>query len=214
MTPEELLGQLKAGANARKAKNLDIVHAVCREQFERGSKDFSVAIIGRLSQERGGPATQSIHNKTGDDFKGLISVWANYTGGSSKRPHKVIDNPIYAVLGKIPDPAVRSVMGSVLAENTKLRGEVNLLKRNANVVIDLRPTSASPDTQQPIIILPTTALTDSEKEALRHAISEKLLEDEGWVTDESGRIMNQHGRVILKVGFISAIRKMLGCPGN
>lgn len=133
MHPDQLLERLKAGAGTRKAKSLDILNAVCREQFERGSKDFTIATIGKLSEDK------SIHNKTGDDFKALISAWANHTGGSVKRLPKQPDNPLYAVLEKIPDPAVRAVVGSVLAENKKLRGEVNILKRNTQVVIDQRP---------------------------------------------------------------------------
>ncbi|WP_018606532.1 gamma-mobile-trio protein GmtX [Uliginosibacterium gangwonense] len=81
MHPDELLEQLKANTTSRKAKNLDIIHAVCREQHERGSTDFSVATISKISQERGGPVTSTIHNKTGDDFKGLIRAWAGHTGG-------------------------------------------------------------------------------------------------------------------------------------
>ena len=35
MHPVDLLEQLKANANTRKQKNLDLIHAVCREQYER-----------------------------------------------------------------------------------------------------------------------------------------------------------------------------------
>lgn len=85
MHPDELLEQLKANANTRKQKNLDLIHAVCREQYERGSKDFSVATISRIAQERGGPITSAIHNKTGDSFKGLIKAWATHTGGVTRK---------------------------------------------------------------------------------------------------------------------------------
>jgi hypothetical protein len=211
MHPDDLLEHLKASVSPRKAKNLDIVHAVCREQFERGSKDYSVATIARLSVERGGPTAQTIHNKTGDDFKGLIAAWAKHTGGAVRKPRKVNENPIYAVLDRIPDPAVRAVMGGVLAENRKLRGEVNLLKRQANIVIDQRPMVPASAQQQTIQILPTShGLTESEKEALRHAISDKLMEVEGWQQDENGRILNAKKRVIFKIGYVSAIRKILG----
>lgn len=210
MNPELLLEQLKSSANVRRTKSLEILHSVCREQFERGSKDFSIALIGRLSEEQGGPATQTIRNKTGDDFKALISAWANYTGGSVKRQPKLNDNPLYAVLEKIPDPAVRAVVGVVLAENKKLKGEVNLLKRNAGVVIDQRPVELMPVPQQQVQILPAfNGLTFTEKEALRFAVSDKMLQDEGWESDASGRIMNGRGRVIFKPGFVSAIQKVL-----
>lgn len=212
MKPDQLLDQLKTSANVRKAKSLEILNSVCREQFERGSKDFSVATIGRLSEERGGPATQSIRNKTGVDFKALISVWATHTGGSVKRQPKLSDNPFYAILDKIPDPAVRAVVGTVLAENRKLKGEVNLLKRNVGVVIDQRPMQyASAAAQQALQILPAFhGLTESEKAALQHALSDKLLQDEGWKVDESGRILNDRGRALFKPGFVTGLRKVLG----
>ena len=43
MHPDELLEQLKANANPRKQKNLEIIHAVCQEQYERGSRSPAVA---------------------------------------------------------------------------------------------------------------------------------------------------------------------------
>lgn len=209
MHPDELLEQLKANAATRKIKNLDIIHAVCREQHERGSRDFSVATISRIAQERGGPVKSTIHNKTGDDFKGLIKAWADHTGGLTRKVRKVPENPIYAVLDKIPDPAVRAVMGAVLAENKKLRGEVNLLKANTEVVID-RTSKATRQSQDAIQILPaSTGLNDDEKEALRHAISDRLMQDEGWSQDDHGRILNAKGRAIYKIGYVTAIRKLV-----
>lgn len=209
MHPDELIEQLKANATTRKAKNLDIIHAVCREQHERGSHDFSVATISRIAQERGGPVKSTIHNKTGDDFKGLIKAWADYAGGITRKVRKVSENPIYAVLDKIPDPAVRAVMGAVLAENKKLRGEVNLLKANTEVVID-RTSKPSGQPQATIQVLPaSTGLTDTEMEALRHAISDKLMQEEGWKQDDHGRILSAKGSSIFKVGFVTAIRKII-----
>lgn len=210
MHPDELLEKLKANANPRKQRNLDLIHAVCREQHERGSSDFSVATISKIAQERGGPVKSTIHNKTGDDFKGLIKAWADHTGGVTRKVRKVSENPVYAVLDKIADPAVRAVMGAVLAENKSLRGEVNLLKANTEVVIDQRTVTAgqSRDTVQ---ILPAfTGLTGSETEALKHAISEKLMQDEGWIQDDHGRVLNAKGRAIYKVGYVTAIRKIVG----
>lgn len=214
MHPDELLEQLKANANPRKQKNLDLIHAVCREQYERGSKDFSVATISRFAQERGGPAPSTIHNKTGDDFKGLIKAWATHTGGITRKVRKATNNPVWDVLDRIPDPAVRSVMGAVLAENRKLRGEVNLLKQHANLVIDCRnPSSEGSLPAVSVDRIPTDfGLTATEKEALRHAISLKLYEEEGWKEGRYGRIVTVNGRQIFRIGFATAIRKILGEP--
>jgi len=105
-------------------------------------------------------------------------------------------------------------MGAVLAENKKLRGEVNLLKQHANIVIDYRDKSGdgSEAVRNGEYLPADVGLTDSEKEALRDAISEKLLKDEGWKEDKHGRILTQKGSPIFKIGFATAIRKILGEP--
>lgn len=211
MHPEELLTQLKAAADARKVKSLDIVHAICREQVERGSSDFSVATIARLSVERGGPAAQTIHNKTGDAFKGLIKAWADHAGGLLKKPAKAIENPMQAVLAKIQDPAVRAVMGAVLAENKSLKNEVRLLKAHTNIVIDRRGQVGQIPSSTPVQILPARhGLTEIEIEALRDAISHRHMEDEGWTEDGHGRILNDKGRAVFKVGYVTGIRRIVG----
>lgn len=214
MHPDELLEQLKANANPRKQKNLDLIHAVCREQYERGSKDFSVATISRVAQGRGGPAPSTIHNKTGDDFKGMIKAWASHTGGVTRKIRKSTNNPVWDLLDRIPDPAVRSVMGAVLADNKKLRGEVNVLKQHAGIVIDYREKSGErSELARSGDYLPADfGLTDMEKEALRHAISEKLLKEEHWKEDQHGRILTDKGSPIFKIGFATALRKILGEP--
>jgi hypothetical protein len=47
-------------------------------------------------------------------------------------------------------------------------------------------------------------------EALRHAVSDRLLKDEGWTTDSEGRLITETGRALYKPGYVSAIRKILG----
>ena len=36
------------------------------------------------------------------------------------------------------------------------------------------------------------------------------MQEEGWQQDDHGRVINAKGRVIFKVGFATAIRKILG----
>lgn len=69
MHPDDLFANLFENAVTRKKRNLEIIHAVCREQFERGSKDFSVATISRLSVERGGPASSPSTTRPDAIFK-------------------------------------------------------------------------------------------------------------------------------------------------
>lgn len=211
MRPDELLNQLKASASKRKIKNLEIIDSVCREQHERGSKDFSVATIAKIAQERGGPAKSTIHNKTGDDFKGLIKAWADQTGGVLRKVRKVSENPLYSILDQIPDPAVRALIGAVLAENTHLRRAVNLLKANYNGIIDQRlSTSGNPERGTNSLTPALTGLlTSVEMIALQLSISAATMRDEGWSIDEHGRVVNAKGRPVFKVGFATAIQKIL-----
>ena len=207
--PDDLLDQLQKTATPRKQKTLDLIHEVCREQYERGSRDFSVATIARIAEDRGGPSKGAIHNKTGDDYKGLIKAWAEHTGGVTRKVRQVSENPYTALIDKIENPALRSMMAGILAENRQMRREITLLKAEGNRVIDMRPRL--PESRETVQILPvSTGLYPSETEALSHAISDRLLKDEGWTTDAEGRVINEAGRVVYKPGYVTAIRKIVG----
>ena len=213
MHPDDLLDQLKTTATPRKQKTLDLIHEVCREQYERGSKDFSVATIARIASDRGGPSKGAIHNATGDDYKGLIKAWAEHTGGVTRKVRQVSANPYAALIEKIENPALRSMMNGILAENRQMRREITLLKAEGNRVIDMRPQSKEP--RETVQILPAShGLYPTEIEALRHAVSDRLLEDEGWTTDSEGRVVTETGRALYKPGYVSAIRKILGVDGE
>jgi hypothetical protein len=211
-----MLDGLKTHANSRKQRSLDIVHQVCQEQHERGSRVFSIAIIGKLSAKKGGPATQSIRNKAGGDYRALIKTWAEHTGGSTRKPATPIQPTWEAILDKIPDPAVRSIVGALIADNRKLKGKLNLLQRQTEVVIDRRTAPAPKEDAAvpPIQVLPAMCrLLDTEVVALRHAISDELMKSEGWIIEENGRVarlINDRNRTIFKVGFVTAIHKVLG----
>lgn len=212
MTPDELLDLLKNKSNARKQRSLDIINGICKEQVERGSRDFSIATIGRLSSEQGGPSPQTIRNKGGDDFRALIVTWAEHSKGAMKKPPKIQESGISSILGKIDDPAVRSIVGSILATNAKLQREVNLLKQQAEIVIDRRTIPLSQAKQQDASLSGIAdGLTTTELTALSHATSTELMEQEGWRIEKSGRVVNALGRSIFKAGFTTAIGKVLRC---
>jgi hypothetical protein len=209
MHPDDLLDQLKKTATPRKQKTLDLIYEVCKEQYERGSRDFSVATIARIAEDRGGPSKGAIHNKTGDDYKGLIKAWAEHTGGVTRKVRQVSENPYSALIDKIDNPALRSMMAGILAENRQMRREITLLKAEGNRVIDMRPQSTQP--REAVQVLPASfGLYPSEIEALRHAVSDKLLAGEGWTSDAEGRVISETGRPVYKPGYMTAIRKIIG----
>jgi hypothetical protein len=212
MHPDDLVTEMLKSAGTRTRKSLEAVHATCREQFERGSKDFSIPTISRLANSRGGPTAGAIRNKTGDHYKALIKAWATHTGGSARKMPKMSEDPVMALVQKIESPEVRSIMAAMLAENRKLRREVNLLKHAASKTnyLDLREASTpQPAVPVEVLLAAPTGMTDSEIAALRNAISPEKLAEEGWGLDPSGYITNSNGRPIFKIGFVSAINKVL-----
>lgn len=165
-----------------------------------------MATIPRIAQDRGGPSKGAIHNKTGDDYKGLIKAWAEHTGGVTRKVRQTSErNPYAALIDKIENPVLRSMMAGILAENRQMRRQITLLKAEGNRVIDIRPRP--PENREVVQILPaSTDLYPSEIEALRHAISDRLLNDEGWTSDAEGRERGLGQRPKLSVRPSAAIR--------
>lgn len=201
--PAELLKQLSANADPRKVKSLKIIHEVCEEQRRRGSFDFSLAAIGRLSSEKGGPAAGAIRNTTGEAYRALIKAHLDAAGGKKPKgkPHKADENPFEG----ITDPVLRARIGILLAENESLRGQLQAARHLANTqsVVGL-PNSQSNVTPTP------QQFSEQELRAIEHAISNSNLEAQGWVKDTNGRINDEFGRNVFKAGFSNAIQKILG----
>ncbi|WP_321920532.1 gamma-mobile-trio protein GmtX [Paraburkholderia tropica] len=211
--PYEVLAALKSAANARKQRNLDIVHGVCEGLHRLGSRDFSISTVGRKSQELGGVSKDALYNRTSVDYRTLIGAWAKWSGSGMAKPTIPL-RPLKEedMLLKIPDPAVRAVFGAIVAERNRLRSEINLLKSQAEIVIDRRgwnghtvPTvGGSTPGQAPA----SSILTAMEAEAVRKAISPQFLMDEGWREGQRGEIVNDRGRVLFDIGFVPALKKL------
>lgn len=212
ITPNELISELlNSNLSTRRKRSLEIINEVCKEQYQRGSKDFSIPTVGHLSKEKGGPAPRTIRNKDGEVYRSLMNAWANYSSGSTKKPKTVKERTINDdILESIDDPTTRALVGTIIAENRKLKGENQLLKNTSSITIDMRqdttPTlNSSKDVE---VLQPTLNLLPSEVEALKHAISDNLLNTQGWTVDNQGRIKYKN-RAIFKPGFINAIKKVL-----
>ncbi|MDE2599321.1 MAG: hypothetical protein KGL40_06825 [Rhodocyclaceae bacterium] len=213
----QLLTELCAGVRQQKRHNLEVVHQVCGELYRLGSKDFSLATVGRMSEERGGMSRRALYNSTSGDFKRLIQAWASLAEANKKmatehsktREAPEEDNNL---LRKIDDPALRTLLGYIIAERDRLRGEVKLLKQHAEVVIDRRPLpghiNVTPSGQV-IQVMSNAGLSDTEKQALEQAISPEFLKGEGWHEGPHGEILNKPGRKLFDIGFANAIRKVL-----
>src|ERR1700680_5072256 len=122
-SPKALLEALCAGADPRKTRSLHLIYAICEEQRDRGSKDYSVATIGRLSAERGGPAAGAIRNKTGEAYRAVIKAFAESVGGNSRKTVGAKSTPADLILHGVTDPVLRARVGLLVAELKSTRAQ-------------------------------------------------------------------------------------------
>jgi hypothetical protein len=211
--PDAVLAALlnKGGRSNRRA-NLAKMHELCRMHHAVGSRDFSLPAIGRLAEAEGILKGRALYNAPSADYRALIEAWAAYAGPAAPKPAKTLASHEY--LMRIEDPAIRSIMQSIIAERDKFKAQVNVLKANMHVTVDRRPmgvtVSAAPG-MLPVAVLALSAqLTDSERESLRKAVSAGYLEERGLKEGTHGEIVNERGRTVFEVGFARAVRKVLG----
>lgn len=117
------------------------------------------------------------------------------------------------LLRRIPDPALRSIFGTIVAERNRLRSKINVLRSYANIAVDrpvLPGNIAVADGQITQVLTPGDRLLPTKRETLARAISFKFLEQEGWREWPNGEALNAKGRKLFELGYGTAIRKTLG----
>lgn len=202
---DALLETLCTDADPRKARSLRLIHGICVEQHERGSNDFSIATIGRLCAERGGPAAGAIRNKTGEAYRALISAFARSVSAKSNDVRATDHDHIDLILEGVTDPLLRTRLGLLLAELKATRAQLLAARHLANQTATLDLAASSPHRPSPA----PPNFSALEIRALQNAISEATLAHWGWCADASGRIVSDTGNTVFAAGFVTAITKML-----
>lgn len=215
LSPEQVLTALKVGARPQTCRALDVVNSVCAQAQKLGARDFSLATIGRLTEQRHGPSMRTLYNAKSAHYRALIKTWADYTAQIAGHPDIAAVKPLAEndLLRKIADPALRGVFGAMIAERNRLRSEVTLLRAQANIVVDRRvfPGDIRLNKGQVMQVLTGShQLLASEKESLLKAISAEFFQQEGWSEGPDGEILNAKGRRLYGLGYATAIRKLLG----
>lgn len=196
---------LEKTSRPQRARNLELFHRICGAQF-RGSKDFSIASIGRLCEAAGGLKARAIYNAASFDYRTLVHAWEAFAGSSRHPPQS--ESRWDALLMRIPDPAVRTLIQGRMIERDKFRAELNLLKSKVMLRIEVGCAGVVSEGLSAGSSAPV-ALTVTEREALEQAVSPSFLAAEGWSEGANGDILNNRGRRLFAVGFSAAIRKML-----
>lgn len=211
--PNDVLDTLlaKGGRSHRRAK-LTAMHELCGRHHESGSRDFSLPTIGRLAEADGILKGRVLYNAQSADYRVLVSAWAAFVGRPVPQAKKPLASHEY--LMRIHDPAIRSIMQTIIGERDKLKAEVNLLKSKTQVVVDRRPVGVRVSDAATSLLGTMSGhheqLTSSEREALQKAVSADHLEKQGLREGTHGELINERGRTVFDIGFARAIRKVLG----
>lgn len=203
--PKKLLDELCKGASQRKAQSLALIYRLCEEQHTRGSDDYSIATIGRLSTEYGGPSAAAIRNKPGEDYRALIKAYAESVKGHSRKMANKARSEADELLEGVTDPVLKVRIKLLMAEMESLRAQLLAARHLANqtAVLDL-PAAEGKANDGPASGL---QLTLQEVSALEAAVSPGTLAHWGWKLDVAGRVTTDTGQVVFRAGFGSAVRK-------
>lgn len=203
--PKLLLSELCKGATLRKVQTLQLIYRLCEEQQVHGSSDYSIATIGRLSSEQGGPSAAAIRNKPGEDYRALIKTYAESVHGHSRKTTNKLKNDADELLEGVVDPVLKVRIRLLLAEVGSMRAQLLAVRHLANqtAVLDLPMSEVLNGKSEESKF----RLTLQEVSALEAAVSQATLAHWGWKVDQAGRITNDSGQVVFRAGFSSAVQK-------
>ncbi|WP_434356018.1 gamma-mobile-trio protein GmtX [Parasalinivibrio latis] len=209
--PDIILEELCSEATSRTEAALRTLNEVLADQSKTEPLDFSIATVGKLCKDRGGPSTQTIRNRTGKHFQQLIDAWAAYSGTTRKKPLSVrqkqlLNSNDQHILDSIDDPVVRAVVGSLIAERNKYRDQLNVLKANSDIVIDKTQPREQFEEARSSVVYPMTPL---EVEAIRDAISDDKMKEMEWVVMPTGQVKDKDGLEIYRRGYVHVLNKLL-----
>lgn len=186
-------------------ETLEILSKVCETQVKNKSRDFSIASIGRLSDDMGGIKAQGIRNKdknkNNEKYRTLIQAYVTKYETSVTNIEKIRD-PLH-LAKSIEDPILRIMVLDLVSENIKLKNELNLQKRATTISLDLRTEQHQSST--PLL---DNILNKQERDALSAFIQPASLTGLGLKIGTLGRLVNSSGKPVTQSFFIEAIEKL------
>lgn len=214
--PNEVLhALLERGMRSDKQEKLKKLHELCSLEYSRhsqGARDLSLSNMSKVAELKGLFKARTIYNSQSSDYVTLINAWDSYNGPKEAKSKNIASKPNqkYSFLEKIEDSAIRALCLIAFAERDKLKAELNLLKSQTHVVVDMRPLGATLSKTSGVAVIEVTAqLTDSERSALTKAVSKEFLLARKWKEGDDGEIIDERGRFVFLPGFTSGIYKAI-----
>ena len=211
-TPKQLLDTFLVSASERKARSLQLIYDICEELRKTPSKSVTVANVGRISQERGGPGAPALRNAAGEHYRLLIQAFAKQSGGI-KVPKVGKQADLDEILEGVNDPVLRARVSLLVAELSSCKAQILALRHLANQtsVLDLRGGNEAA-VHEPVDKR-GLELTLQEMAALEAAISPATLEHWGWTKAPTGRVSSESGQIVFRAGFVTAVEKVIAFCG-
>lgn len=186
---------------ARSRRSLEAVKAAC-DDISQGSRDFALAIVGRMASTKGGPTAQSISNKNGKRYRDLISVYQT----AYPPPMKLKQSSKKNWVDNIQQPGIKGNVLILQTETAKLRAE-NQVLRNLLTHKDAPVTTLTATT--PLSENTPPCLTETDYDSLNSSIDLNRLQAFGLKIGEGGSIENDNGDEVFHIGFVDAIKKII-----
>jgi hypothetical protein len=217
---DRLYGEAK---RAQRRKSLELLWNVLEAMRAQAELDYSIVSVGEHLEAAGGLGTQSIRNAPGKPFRDLIAAYAATVGGSRKGAGQREVSPLDLALESVANPAARALLRQCVAEHKRCQHEKDQLRSAFKRLSVGNEPGASPPFSVPQSPLPAqTATAPSspsralsaplhrfEIDAVRAAIDEDRLAENGWAIQPNGSIVSERGEVLLPPGFATSLAKMI-----
>ena len=197
-----------------KVKNLDLLWEVLEAIREEGSRDYSLAEVGRRLEAIGGPKTQSLRNAQGAHFRDVITAYADAVSGSKKYVAKG-KSQVEAALELITDPSIRATLRMAIEEGKRLKVvNDNLHAAFKTLQVGATPTPPAAPASHPAITSPASGspLTPRLRNALSKGVDRARLAERGLIVADDGSILTQAGEPVFPPAFVTALDAVLSQP--
>ncbi len=201
--------EMATGHPARK-RNIKSLWDTLESLRLEGCEDWSLANIGRRSEQRKGMKTQSLRNSQGKVFRDLIGEYVQAVSHAQpKAPASKLDE----ILASITDISSRALLREMIAEGKRYKHENDMLREAIKrLSIGKAPEKASDMTNkvadQVEVLQASAPLKKSHAGVLKRALDEKRLAERGLRIEANGSLVDETGFELFPPGFIDAIRYM------
>lgn len=215
-TLDELVANASTDIVRKKLRGLD---EACRHMVVTAGQRLTVpavlkAYAARVLEPTLSLAESSIRNKRdgANPYHALYRAWESAAEVlAERREYKRLPAAGGEILsprelGGIADPALRHQVALVLAQNTSLKRQNDMLKQVRGAPM-IRIEGSGSGTQPESV--PVPALDETELDSIRDFLDERKLKARRLRISEDGAVQTPEGRSIADPGFVDALRKLL-----